>query len=397
MCSRRDGNNSFLRPSGSFCSGDSSPPTPSSLLLQLPAEIRVMIWKYVIGGFHVRVITKNGRFVCRLCNPITWHGKPSTIGAQDDKKHAQDHIFRARSEYSTPYTRWGPLNLILVCRQICLESIDIFFTTNTFIFTNFYDFIHQRFYLYLLHSQSMRFVWITPNPSEGWGHHYNRSNHWVTVLSTLSTFQNLRVLQIFLPETSHFAREEVYSALSAFQFRRVRLNIHIPSVGPIIRCQWDRYCPTWLSVTPDLEGMARLEAELKKRGMGNNITVSTGGLIKTSEELYPLQLALTGADQSFVPYSNAGSSTYRSPPSLPSTSVRSYPLAKRRKIEGNRHVSQLPTAFTRTLNIAKPGFQEKSRPPPGVTSAPHFCWATDSWKFEDRGARFNDCRSFPSQ
>lgn len=73
----------------------------ASLLISLPAEIRLQIWQYAVGGNEFRLIQKGNRIgIDRRFDPSSWYPKY--------------------------------LNFLLTCRQIYSEAIDLLYSSNTF-------------------------------------------------------------------------------------------------------------------------------------------------------------------------------------------------------------------------------------------------------------------------
>ncbi|KAF1969540.1 hypothetical protein BU23DRAFT_601496 [Bimuria novae-zelandiae CBS 107.79] len=96
-------------------------------LWRFPLEVRECIWKYVVSGNHIHIVKRRGRLGNVYCS------------AQDptDPVHRD---FCARSDEQGFYvpSAWPrdrrPLALLVSCRQIYSECIDILYSHNTFAF-----------------------------------------------------------------------------------------------------------------------------------------------------------------------------------------------------------------------------------------------------------------------
>lgn len=99
-----------------------SPYQPCRLLTQLPFEIRLQIWRYVLGDkvFHIEL--RPGRLMSWIC---------SDCKERDGLCHALWHLEGSNKE-SYLKQESGVLALPQTCRQIYGETIEFLYSNNTF-------------------------------------------------------------------------------------------------------------------------------------------------------------------------------------------------------------------------------------------------------------------------
>ena len=110
-------------------------------LLQLPIEIRDMIYRRVLGGMLLH--SRRGRFSTGASRS-KWVICRATISEKNAQRHfdqakapawyVQDDTNRHAECYKTASLQRLDLNLLLVCRQVHREAKHILFSTNTFSF-----------------------------------------------------------------------------------------------------------------------------------------------------------------------------------------------------------------------------------------------------------------------
>lgn len=90
----------------------------SSLLTKLPAEVRQMIWKEALGGQVLHIVRKKKnkvRHKVRTRPVFIWDFKELDL-------YGEDRIL----------ANWSLVSLLLTCRQVYNETIDILYMANTF-------------------------------------------------------------------------------------------------------------------------------------------------------------------------------------------------------------------------------------------------------------------------
>ncbi|KAH7336257.1 hypothetical protein BKA65DRAFT_506003 [Rhexocercosporidium sp. MPI-PUGE-AT-0058] len=120
----------FLKPRGrgrsltlTGSSGNKAPTVQAGLLLQLPRELRDIIWREVVAGKVVHWIVVDRKLVgfpCRANDPA------SLAGSGHLKCWSRVEV------ENEEIPRIGVLGLVSSCRQIYTETIDLLYTENTF-------------------------------------------------------------------------------------------------------------------------------------------------------------------------------------------------------------------------------------------------------------------------
>ena len=121
---------------------DQSP--PSSRLLQLPTEIRLCIWTYVLCGqaFHIRLLPCEERAKNHHLNP-SFRNNSGTRKKNFDNRHSSILYKPVATQ------RGGPrhlLSLLKTCRQIYAETVDLAYGVNTFAISDltvFFNFVRS--------------------------------------------------------------------------------------------------------------------------------------------------------------------------------------------------------------------------------------------------------------
>ncbi|CAI6325313.1 unnamed protein product [Periconia digitata] len=99
-------------------------------LWRLPPEIRALIWMFVVGGGHVHIVRTQKRLVgvyCPAKDPTDPLHKDLCVSKMDKYDYYHDPS-------PWPMDR-RPLSLLLTCRQIYSEAINLLYSTNTFAFS----------------------------------------------------------------------------------------------------------------------------------------------------------------------------------------------------------------------------------------------------------------------
>ncbi|KAF7931983.1 uncharacterized protein EAE97_009004 [Botrytis byssoidea] len=108
----------------------------SLLLSSLPTEIRMLIWKLCIGGdtFHLKAVCfgPQYRHTClqhRLCDN---HWNPAVPWQKHYPCLGDGPRYYGPRYYGKDKDKFNAFSLVVTCRQICSETIDIFYSSNAF-------------------------------------------------------------------------------------------------------------------------------------------------------------------------------------------------------------------------------------------------------------------------
>ncbi|KAH8819033.1 hypothetical protein F5884DRAFT_743467 [Xylogone sp. PMI_703] len=114
-------------------------PSPRASLLTLPAEVRKMIWKYALGGhtIHLAFEKKNleypDRWKAYLIGRKCLASDPTTCSKYWGGCNPIQLPPYGPPILSPPFIDTGLLSLLMVCKQIYKEAIDILYSSNTFL------------------------------------------------------------------------------------------------------------------------------------------------------------------------------------------------------------------------------------------------------------------------
>ncbi|KAJ5714260.1 uncharacterized protein N7483_011441 [Penicillium malachiteum] len=130
------------------------PQAECNLLSKLPPEIRQMIWSYVFGAETLRLVTVKNKIRhvrCSHSTSLTQHRNccPATAArwriqnpTAPGSGHAQSDLLYPHTHTSLPSNlSSSSLGLLLSCRAIYAESIDLLYRQNTFDVDDLYTFI----------------------------------------------------------------------------------------------------------------------------------------------------------------------------------------------------------------------------------------------------------------
>ncbi|EPE31447.1 hypothetical protein GLAREA_12750 [Glarea lozoyensis ATCC 20868] len=111
----------------------------SLLLTALPYELRVMIWKYVVGDQYIHLgllkcPTNRGRLAYILCQSTEPSDWPRCEAACFKRWHTYQPESNQRLSLSYNVKPWKPplIELLQTCHQIYSETIDLIYECNTF-------------------------------------------------------------------------------------------------------------------------------------------------------------------------------------------------------------------------------------------------------------------------
>ena len=158
-------------------------------LQQLPLELRLIIYSYVIGNDKIRLIT------------VPW----KVVAAPDIEGNVSmthEHITAFHSRRPDKRPRFYGNALLQTCRQIYQEAVDVLYSTNTFILLDFPTFdtfaksiLPQR--LNAIRSLQIRY---SPTKSISYQHectgHYDLPNDLDSVWETILRMKNLQNLEL---------------------------------------------------------------------------------------------------------------------------------------------------------------------------------------------------------
>ncbi|KAL9583136.1 MAG: hypothetical protein Q9212_002885 [Teloschistes hypoglaucus] len=108
--------------------------TGSTLLERLPAEVRLQIWEEVLGGnlFHLTCSKYPVTLECYLCRNFS-KDKFTKSGATYQMYNRCQGSQKEPCFFSRPErASYRPLSLLLTCRQIYSEGVDLLYSENTF-------------------------------------------------------------------------------------------------------------------------------------------------------------------------------------------------------------------------------------------------------------------------
>ncbi|KAL8690349.1 MAG: hypothetical protein Q9218_004190 [Villophora microphyllina] len=112
--------------------------TGSALLTRLPAEVRLQIWEEVLGGnlFHLTGTTGPVKLQCFLCRNFSKDHDSCNLTIT---KNTRRHYHRCQGSQQEPCffkcpekPSYQPLSLLLTCRQIYREAVEVLYVANTF-------------------------------------------------------------------------------------------------------------------------------------------------------------------------------------------------------------------------------------------------------------------------
>ncbi|KAF2476185.1 uncharacterized protein BDR25DRAFT_339293 [Lindgomyces ingoldianus] len=110
---------------------------PDCLLLnRLPAEIRLRIWEYAVGRQDLHILRKQGKMGYSACAGEMCKDCPKVDGVLY-KRHVRDQVEPFKKDLQL--AEMSLLNLLLTCRQIYSEAIDVLYTSNTFLFPHIWN------------------------------------------------------------------------------------------------------------------------------------------------------------------------------------------------------------------------------------------------------------------
>ncbi|KAF2183229.1 hypothetical protein K469DRAFT_751787 [Zopfia rhizophila CBS 207.26] len=292
----RERKRALTPPPAEQCKKDNPSQPQSWLLVKLPAEIRLMIWEYAIGGQKIHIVSKYRRLGHVICTPEYWEENR----CKRPGLRASSYMLTYGSLPSTKQLAdWNMCNLLRACRQIYTEAITILYETNIFVFWDlrviriFHDGILPERWQAIRSIEIYAMFYRNEDINDACEASSSLQLHaWPTVCSSLKTLLNLRGLRVFIANPFYLDKQYLsghrtglYQAVAAFLkgCKGIEVQGGLEIFLPVKRRGTKRDESHWNHCCIKDELVMALEVELRKAGMDCRTFI--GDNISSKEEI----------------------------------------------------------------------------------------------------------------